>query len=186
MTSQALTTLQQAVAADPDNADLRHLLGAHCAQNGDYVQTERELYRAVSLNPLAHVARLQLRRLYLTENDPHRSISTWLPLDAPAERTALKSFKRGLEAMIRDDFLTTTLCACLALLISQSAAALQPLPAPEDGAFRIIEHTESRAMDTYLIDAGIKPNTCTFEIDFHKQSTKAGSMVSITSAEITP
>jgi Flp pilus assembly protein TadD len=36
MTSQALTTLQQAVAADPDNADLRHLLGAHCAQNGDY------------------------------------------------------------------------------------------------------------------------------------------------------
>jgi hypothetical protein len=101
MTSQALTTLQQAVAADPDNADLRHLLGAHCAQNRDDVQTEREQYRAVSLNPLAHVARLQFRRLYLTENDPHRSISTWLPLDAPAERTALKSFKRGLEAMIR-------------------------------------------------------------------------------------
>jgi tetratricopeptide (TPR) repeat protein len=83
---------------------LRHLLGAHYAKAGRFEEAERELYRAVSLDPQAHVARLQLGLLYLTKGDVHRAISTWSALESLADGDALKSFKRGLEALIRDDF----------------------------------------------------------------------------------
>ena len=111
MSSINVTDLERAVGADPDNPALRHQLGAHYAQLGLYAQAERELYRAISLNPQAHVARLQLGLLYLTNRDPHRAISTWNALEALDDRDPLKSFKRGLEALIRDDFV-----ACARLL----------------------------------------------------------------------
>jgi tetratricopeptide (TPR) repeat protein len=111
MSSINVTDLERAVGADPDNPALRHRLGAHYAQLGLYAQAERELYRAISLNPQAHVARLQLGLLYLTNRDPHRAISTWNALEALDDRDALKLFKRGLEALIRDDFV-----ACAQLL----------------------------------------------------------------------
>jgi hypothetical protein len=47
---------------------------------------------------------MQLGLLYLTKGDPHRAISTWRPLESLDDANALKSFKRGLEALIRDDF----------------------------------------------------------------------------------
>ena len=104
MPTPTLTDLERVVEANPNNADLRHRLGAHYAQMGMYEQAERELYRAVSLNPQAHVARLQLGLLHLTNGDAHRAISTWSALEALADGDAVKSFKRGLEALIRDDF----------------------------------------------------------------------------------
>jgi hypothetical protein len=42
---------------------------------------------------------------------PNNSIATWAPLESLEETAALKFFKRGLEALIRDDF-----PACVALL----------------------------------------------------------------------
>jgi len=119
MSTDTLTELQRAVGADPQNAALRHRLGAHFAQLGMYEEAERELYRAISLNPRAHVARLQLGLLHLTRGDPHRAISTWSALEALADGDAVKSFKQGLEALIRDDF-----TACSRLLnagIAQNA-----------------------------------------------------------------
>jgi tetratricopeptide (TPR) repeat protein len=106
MSTQTLTELERAVATDPQNPALRHRLGAHYAQLGMYAEAERELYRAISLNPQAHVARLQLGLLHLTRGDPHRALSTWNALEALDEADAVKSFKRGLEALIRDDFET--------------------------------------------------------------------------------
>jgi hypothetical protein len=47
---------------------------------------------------------MQLGLLYLTSGDPHRAISTWQQLESLDDANALKSFKRGLEALIRDDF----------------------------------------------------------------------------------
>ena len=106
MSTETVTELERAVGADPDNAALRHRLGAHYAQLGLYEQAERELYRAVSLDPQAHVARLQLGLLHLTKGDAHRALSTWSALEALEDGAALKSFKRGLEALIRNDFAT--------------------------------------------------------------------------------
>jgi hypothetical protein len=83
--------------------------------------------------------------------------------------------------------LLTTSFACLAFLISRAASAQPPVrPAQDDGAFHIIEYKESPVEDTYLVDAGSTPNTCTFEIDFRKQPGKGDAMVSIASAEIIP
>jgi tetratricopeptide (TPR) repeat protein len=104
MSTGTLSELEKAVGAAPESAALRHLLGAHYAQVGRYEEAERELYRAISLDPRADVARMQLGLLYLTKGDPHRAISTWWPLEALDDANALKSFKRGLEALIRDDF----------------------------------------------------------------------------------
>lgn len=108
MSDDTVNELEKAVAADPQSPSLRHLLGAQYAQAGRYEDAERELYRAVSLDPQAHVARLQLGLLHLTSGDAHRAISTWRPLESLEDGAALKSFKRGLEALIRDDFATCT------------------------------------------------------------------------------
>jgi tetratricopeptide (TPR) repeat protein len=104
MSNRTLGELEKAVGADPESPALRHLLGARYAQVGRYEEAERELYRAISLDPQAHVARMQLGMLYLTKRDPHRAISTWRALESLDDANALKSFKRGLEALIRDDF----------------------------------------------------------------------------------
>jgi tetratricopeptide (TPR) repeat protein len=104
MSDNQLIELEKAVGANPESPHLRHLLGARYAQAGRYEEAERELYRAISLDPRAHVARLQLGLLYLTKGDPHRAVSTWQALESLDDADALKSFKRGLEALIRDDF----------------------------------------------------------------------------------
>jgi tetratricopeptide (TPR) repeat protein len=104
MSNRSLSELEKAVGANPESPALRHLLGAHYAQVGRYEEAERELYRAISLDPQAHIARMQLGLLYLTSGDPHRAISTWQQLESLDDANALKSFKRGLEALIRDDF----------------------------------------------------------------------------------
>lgn len=120
MSDDQLNELERAVGAEPENAAFRHRLGAHYAQLGLYEKAKRELYRAVSLDPQAHVARFQLGLLHLTEGDTHRAISAWGPLELLEEGAALKSFKRGLEALIRDDF---TACARLLQVgIAQNAA----------------------------------------------------------------
>jgi tetratricopeptide (TPR) repeat protein len=104
MSNQSLSELENAVGANPENPALRHLLGAHYAQVGRYDDAERELYRAISLNPEAHIARMQLGMLLLTKGEPNRAVSIWGPLGSLDDSNPLKSFKRGLEALIQDDF----------------------------------------------------------------------------------
>src|SRR6186713_2549884 len=59
---------------------------------------------ALNINPKLHFARLQLGLLYLTMSQPDDSLAIWAPLEELEETAALKAFKRGLEALIRDDF----------------------------------------------------------------------------------
>ena len=99
-----LTEIQAAVARDPRNAELRYLLGAELAQQREYDAAVVEMNTALGLDPNLHFARFQLGLLYLTMAQPDHSIATWAPLEALDERAALKYFKRGLEALIRDDF----------------------------------------------------------------------------------
>src|SRR4029434_4240795 len=61
---------------------------------------------ALDIDPKLHFARLQLGLLYLTMSQPDDSLAIWAPLEELDESAALKAFKRGLEALIRDDFPT--------------------------------------------------------------------------------
>jgi tetratricopeptide (TPR) repeat protein len=99
-----LEALRRAVVNDPRNAELRYLLGVEMAEQRDYEGAVLELSAAVALNPLLHVARLQLGLLHLTMAQPHHTVAVLAPLENLDDAAAVKFFKRGLEALIRDEF----------------------------------------------------------------------------------
>ena len=104
MDSPEITRLRAAIARDPGNAELRYLLGAELAERRDYPEAVVQMRSALDINPKLHFARLQLGLLYLTMSQPANSLEIWKPLEDLEENAALKAFKRGLEALIRDDF----------------------------------------------------------------------------------
>jgi len=104
MNNPDLQQIKSAVARDPGNAELRYLLGAELAQQRDYDGAVIEMRTALAIDPNLHFARLQLGLLYLTMARPNESVDIWAPLEALDDGAALKYFKRGLEALIRDDF----------------------------------------------------------------------------------
>lgn len=101
-----VNSLRKAVVNDPRNAELRYLLGAHMAQEKDYDGAVMEMSAALALNPLLHPARFQLGLLHLTMARPDHAMTVLGPLEDLDENAALKRFKRGLEALIRDDFVS--------------------------------------------------------------------------------
>jgi tetratricopeptide (TPR) repeat protein len=106
MESAELQRLRDAIVRDPANAELRYLLGAEHAQRREYPEAVASIRTALDINPKLHFARLQLGLLYLTMSQPDDSLAVWAPLEDLDETAALKAFKRGLEALIRDDFRT--------------------------------------------------------------------------------
>jgi tetratricopeptide (TPR) repeat protein len=104
MDSPEITRLRAAIARDPGNAELRYLLGAELAERREYPEAVLQMRSALDIDPKLHFARLQLGLLYLTMSQPANSLETWKPLEDLDENAALKAFKRGLEALIRDDF----------------------------------------------------------------------------------
>ena len=106
MESSELLRLRAAIVRDRGNAELRYLLGAELAQRREYPEAVAQMRTALDINPKLHFARLQLGLLYLTMSQPDDSLAVWAPLEDLEETAALKAFKRGLEALIRDDFPT--------------------------------------------------------------------------------
>jgi tetratricopeptide (TPR) repeat protein len=104
MDSPELLRLRAAIVREPTNAELRYLLGAELAERREYPEAVVQMRTALDINPNLHFARLQLGLLYLTMSQPDQSLATWAPLEELEETAALKAFKRGLEALIRDDF----------------------------------------------------------------------------------
>jgi tetratricopeptide (TPR) repeat protein len=102
--SDDMQRLRRAVLNDPRNAELRYLLAAEMAQTQDYEGAVLEFSAAIALNPMLHVARLQLGLLHLTLAQTHHTIAVLAPLEDLADDDALKYFKRGLEALIKDEF----------------------------------------------------------------------------------
>jgi tetratricopeptide (TPR) repeat protein len=100
----SLAELRKAVVNDPRNAQLRHLLGAEMAQQKDYDGAVMEMSAAIAFNPLLHLARFQLGLLHLTMGRPDHALSVLAPLENLNDNSPLKHFKRGLEALIVDDF----------------------------------------------------------------------------------
>lgn len=106
MDSPELLRLRAAINRDPGNAELRYLLGAELAERRQYPEAVVQMRTALDINPKLHFARLQLGLLYLTLSQPDVSIAVWEPLEELDEGAALKAFKRGLVALINDDFAT--------------------------------------------------------------------------------
>jgi tetratricopeptide (TPR) repeat protein len=104
MEPSELQRLRAAINRDPGNAELHYLLGAELAQRSEYPEAVAQMRTALDINPKLHFARLQLGLLYLTMSQPDDSLATWAPLEDLEETAALKAFKRGLEALVRDDF----------------------------------------------------------------------------------
>jgi tetratricopeptide (TPR) repeat protein len=102
--SPELQRLRAAILREPANAELRYLLGAELAQRQKYPEAVAAMHTALDINPKLHFARLQLGLLYLNLSQPDHSLAVWAPLEELDETAALKAFKRGLEALIRDDF----------------------------------------------------------------------------------
>jgi len=104
MDSSELLRLRAAIVREPGNAELRYLLGAELAERREYPEAVVQMRTALDIDPRLHFARLQLGLLYLTMSQPDDSLAIWAPLEDLEETAALKAFKRGLEALIRDDF----------------------------------------------------------------------------------
>jgi tetratricopeptide (TPR) repeat protein len=146
MNQPDLNQIKAAVAQDPRNAELRYLLGAELAQQREYDAAVVEMNTALELDPNLHFARFQLGLLYLTMAQPNQSIDTWASLEKLDDGAALKYFKRGLEALIRDDFdgcvsllrqgiqLNTQnapLNRDMSMVIERVGAVLEPTPEPQ-------------------------------------------------------
>lgn len=119
MTTRSKNDVQRILGA----AEMHHLSGARLASGGNYAGAELELARALELDPKASLARFQLGLLQLTNAQAQRAIETWAALDSLPDGSALKLFKRGLEALIRDQF------ADCARLLEQGMAAPSANPA---------------------------------------------------------
>jgi tetratricopeptide (TPR) repeat protein len=104
MDSSELLRLRAAIHRDPGNAELHYQLGAELAERREYNEAVVQMRTALDINPKLHFARLQLGLLYLTMSQPDDSLAIWAPLEELDETAALKAFKRGLVALIRDDF----------------------------------------------------------------------------------
>jgi hypothetical protein len=101
--SKERSQAQPAVTLPPESGEHHYLTGARAASAGDYTRAVNEMTLALSLNPTLHTARLQLGLLHLTMAEPARALAMLAPLESSGDE-ALTLFKRGLEALIHDDF----------------------------------------------------------------------------------
>lgn len=119
-----LAKLRRAVLDEPRNGERRYLLGAELAQQRDYEGAVLEISAAVALNPLLHVARLQLGLLHLTLAQPNHALQVLAPLEELPGESPLKHFKHGLEALIRDDFAACVRALEQGIALNRDNAAL--------------------------------------------------------------
>jgi tetratricopeptide (TPR) repeat protein len=157
MSSQTLTDLEQAVGTNPANADLRYLLAAQYAEEGLYEPAAKEFEQAIALNPDAHTARLQLGLLHLTNGNVQQALSSWGPLEALPDGLAAKLFKRGLEAMIRDDFTAS------ARLLNEGIACNLTNPALNEDMRRVLSRFPKKPASA---PAAAAPDTDKVRTDF--------------------
>ena len=157
-----LARLEQATRNDAGNAELHYLLGAELAQAGDYPRAVVEMGRAIELQPELHTARFQLGLLHLTMAEPQHSLAVWAPLEQSGN-PALKSFKRGLEALIRDE-----LAACIGFL--EAGIAANTVNPPLNRDMRLVIENTRRALQPQPAPAG--PQAVRTDFSLYGQSEK--------------
>jgi Flp pilus assembly protein TadD len=100
----AIQYLKEAAAKPESNAKVHFLLGAEHAQIGLFDRAAEGMTAALTLDPGLVPARFQLGLLYLVRGRPAEAAEVWKPLDSLSDADPYLHFKRGLEALARDDF----------------------------------------------------------------------------------
>lgn len=103
---EAIAYLKRGLELDTGNGRMCYFLGAEYAQIGMMDRAAEAMARAVQLEPGLHTASFQLGLLHLSSNRPAEALAAWQPLEALGDRHPLCLFKRGLEALARDEFAT--------------------------------------------------------------------------------
>jgi len=86
------------------NAKVLHMMAAEHASLGLYDRAVIEMQQAVQLDPSMHIASFQLGLLHLTMAKPAEAIQAWNNLETLPEEHFLQLFRKGLIALIADDF----------------------------------------------------------------------------------
>ena len=104
----AMDDITSAIAIHPEDARLHFLKGSLLIERGQHIEAHTSLKNAVVLDPNLHIARFQLGFFQLTSGESDAARETWQPLgDQLPEDHYMRSFLRGLLALIVDDFRTT-------------------------------------------------------------------------------
>lgn len=97
--------IEASVNSNPDSAEWLYLRGADRAAQRRYDEALEDLTAALQLNPSLHMARFQLGLLLLTMGRLLDAQAVWMDLEMLPDGHALKHFKRGMECLMRDEFL---------------------------------------------------------------------------------
>jgi tetratricopeptide (TPR) repeat protein len=120
----AIQYLKEAAAKSEGNAKVRFLLGAEHAQIGLFDRAVEDMTAALRLDPELVPARFQLGLLHLVRGKPVEAVATWKPLDSLPDADPYLHFKRGLEALARDDFARCRESLTRGLALNRSNPAL--------------------------------------------------------------
>lgn len=101
---KAIGYLKECLELQPENADATYLLGALYAQIGFYEKAKETLARAIDLNGAQSTAVFQLGLLHVTSGEVDLAANVWTRLDALPAEHCFNLFRRGLLALVRDDF----------------------------------------------------------------------------------
>ena len=102
--ADTLSLVKRAIALQPENGVLHHLLGAAYAEIGLPDRAKAEWTLALRLAPELKVCRFQLGLLHLTTADPAAALAAWQPLeDLPAD-DPVGLFRSGMVRLVQGDY----------------------------------------------------------------------------------
>jgi tetratricopeptide (TPR) repeat protein len=102
--ASSLSYLKAAAAREDASAEVYFLLGSQLAQVGATDEALQHMARAIELAPSYAIARFQLGLLLLTMGRSHDASAVWTPLAHLPADDPLRSFRQGLEHLIKDEY----------------------------------------------------------------------------------
>ncbi len=101
---KAIAHLKRAVDLAPESAKAWYLLGALHAEIGLYDRAVEEMQKAIDLDPELPTASFQLGLLHVTAGRVDDAERAWAALDRLGDDEPLLLFKRGMLALVRDQY----------------------------------------------------------------------------------
>jgi tetratricopeptide (TPR) repeat protein len=102
--ADTLALVKRAIALQPENGVLHHLLGAAYAEIGLPDRASSEWTLALQLDPALKVCRFQLGLLHLTMADPAAALAAWQPLEDLPPDDPVGLFRSGMVRLVQGDY----------------------------------------------------------------------------------
>jgi tetratricopeptide (TPR) repeat protein len=122
--ADSVARLRAAATRDDASAEVFFLLGSQLAQAGAMDEALRHMARAIELAPRYAIARFQLGLLLLTQGLPQEALGVWVPLASLPADDPLRSFRLGLEHLIKDEFADAVACLRRGIALNAQFPAL--------------------------------------------------------------